>query len=204
MEVLIEKYGDNPLVLIVVLGFWFLGKYGEKILTRILDKRTVRIDQYDADEILMKQTTAEIAADYDAEKVFIISHDEQRQTYSVICEYTRTLKKIEDDYQRVPYDQKANWAIGILQDRGRIVCHTLKEVGNEGHKNQMKRMGLGSWYCFKLTNKGRVIGSLNVYFKRPHGMDLAGADTLIGRLSLLSKLLYNWQKDKEEKSKKKK
>lgn len=195
METLIEKYADKPLFLIIAVVLWFAGKYGEKLVARYLDKRTVRVDQVDAEGLMIKQQVAEIAADLDAEKVFLIYHFDEDQCYSVLHEYTKRLKKIEDEYQRVPYDDKARWAIDLLQSRGRIIANTLNEVEHEKHRHQMSQLGINSWYCFKLTMRGRVIGSLNIYFAQEYGMSSAQADALIGRLSLLGKLLYKSMKE---------
>lgn len=182
----ILKYVDNPIVLGAAYVLW---KVIEKLIDNWKEWRSKkRPDNYFSEALdhLVLETTAE----YNADKAFVIYHDDEDKCYSIIHEHSPRIVPIGKDYQRVPYDNKARWAMDKLNKERRVICHSLEEVEHEKHRSSMEYLGMNSWYCFALSKNGGIIGSLNLYYKKEGGLDEIALDSFTGKLSTMGNLLH--------------
>ena len=189
----LEKYTDNPLILLAGWILWQLLIQGTKQYNKWKESKG-KSNSFFASKL--HQLVIEAVAENYADKGFIIRHDDSEGHYSIVHEYSPRTVAVERFYKKVPFDDKARWAMDKLRSEGVIICDTLEEVGHAKHQGEMKEIGLNSWYCFKLTKGGKMIGSLNLYFKSKYGMSKTRRDTLTGMLSWMGDLLSKEMNEK--------
>jgi hypothetical protein len=183
------KYADNPAVFILGIVLWWLGKFSEKFVLKWVDMRSVSKGGALEATYLLQQLIIKTLYEYNADKAFIMGHNDKEGYTSVLLEYSPKIPHIEKDYQKVPHGGKARWAIGKLRTDKKIFCNTLKEVEHTEHRNHMAYLGLNSWYCFALKKGDILLGSLNLYFIKEKGIDPVQIDSLSGRISYMGNLL---------------
>lgn len=184
----IIKNIDDPVTLIIGVILFWVGKYVDKWIDRRSKGKTK--NPFNLSSITLKQLLIRCVADYKADKAFLILHNDEDNHYSIMHEYSPKLPLIEKDYQKVPYDDWALWAMGNLRKNGELIIDTLSECDNKRQKGIMEFYGMKSWYCFKLTYKSAMIGSLNLYYQQEYGLDEMTRDSLTGMISRIGNLLW--------------
>jgi hypothetical protein len=184
---------DSPLLLILTISLFWIGRIAEKIIIAWYEKRGLNPNTFEEAPFILEKLVIKTVAELHADKGFIITHNFENQSYSVLAEYSPTLPNVSDDYQGVPFDKKSSWAIDLLTREGKILRDNLEAVDNEQHRGHMVAAGVNSWYCFGLNYRGQLIGSLNLYYIKVSGLNQNQTNSLTGRLALMGSVLNKIQ-----------